>query len=272
MKHIVNILLGLSVVLFTFSACKKEEVPPTYGTFSLNFDNKVGSDDVSLVDVTSTDYSYTNQQTQQFNITQLGYYISRVELTGPNGEYYADEVKTGATSEEVKGFYQVKESDAASQMIALADVPVGTYNKITFTLGVEADYVQDGATGGVLDPANGGWLWNWDSGYIFWKFEGRSPFSSGTDNKIKFHIGGWKEIAGNAGVTNNVKRISLDFPSLAEVTEGGNPKAHIVMNLLKVLNGHHAIDFSSTYMVMSPVAGSDIAHSLEDAFEVHGIH
>lgn len=271
MKHIQYITLALSFVLLTFSACKKDEVP-THGTFSLEFDNKVGTDDIVLESMNSTNYPYSNQASQQFNITKFGYYISRVELSGPNGEKYVDEVKTGATADEVKGFYQVIESNAASQTIKLENVPTGSYNKVTFTLGVEADYVEQGATGGVLDPANGGWLWNWDSGYILWKFEGHSPFSTSADNSIKYHIGGWKEIAGNAGMTNNVKRITLDFPSVAEVTETSNQEAHIIMDLLKVVNGHHPIDFSTTSKVMSPAAGKDIAHSLEDAFKVHGIH
>lgn len=271
MKNLQYILLGLTILLVTFSACTVE--PTTeYGQFSLEFDNKVGAEAVSLNATGSTDYPFTTQMSQNFNIQTLGYYISRIELTGPNGESYADEVRTGATSEEVKGFYQVLESNASSKSISLANVPVGTYNKITFTLGIEADYVQDGATGGVLDPSNGGWLWNWDSGYIFYKLEGTSPASTRSDNTFRFHIGGWKEIAGNANLTNNVKRITLDFPSSTDVTTSSDQKAHIIMNLSEVLDGHHAIDFSTTNLVMSPAAGADIAHSLEEAFMVDGIH
>ncbi len=270
MKNLSYVLLGLTILLFSFTACEKET--SKYGQFSLEFDNKVGSDAVTLSAEGSTDYPFSTQMSQKFNLQKLGYYVSRIELTGPNGETYSDEVTTGATAAEVNGFYQVLESDANSQSITLKNVPVGTYNKITFTLGVEADYVQDGATGGVLDPANGGWLWNWDSGYIFYKMEGTSPASTRADNTFRFHIGGWKEIAGNASLTNNVKRITLDFPTNAEVTESSDLEAHIIMNLLAVLDGHHAVDFSTTNMVMSPAAGADIAHSLEDAFMVHGIH
>jgi hypothetical protein len=271
MKKLQYILFGLSILLFTFSACTKETTTE-YGQFSLEFDNKVGTEAVSLTTSGSTDYPFATAVSQNFNIQTLGYYISRVELTGPNGEFYSDEVSTGATSEEVKGFYQVTESNASSKAIALENVPLGTYNKITFTIGVEADYVQDGATAGVLDPSNGGWLWNWDSGYIFYKLEGTSPASTRADNTFKFHIGGWKEMTGNTSLVNNVKRITLDFPSSTEVTTSSNEQAHIVMNLLEILDGHHAIDFSATNLVMSPAAGADFAHSLTDAFMVHGIH
>jgi hypothetical protein len=272
MKNLQYTLFGLAILLFTFSACTKEEGETKYGQFTLGFDNRVGTEAAALNATGSTDYPFATQMSQDFNIQTLGYYISRVELTGPNGASYADEVSTGATAAEVKGFYQVLESNESSKTIALENVPVGTYNKITFTLGIEADYVQDGANAGILDPANGGWLWNWDSGYIFFKLEGTSPASTKGDHTFKFHIGGWKEIAGNTALTNNVKRITLDFPTTAEVTESSDLEAHIQMDLLKVLDGHHAVDFSTTNTVMSPAAGADFAHSLEEAFMVHGIH
>ncbi len=271
MKNLQYILFGLILLLVTFSACTKE-VETEYGQFSLEFDNKVGTEAVVLSATGSTDYPFATGMSQNFNIQTLGYYISRIELSGPNGASYSDEVSTGATSEEVKGFYQVLESDASSKKIALENIPVGTYNKITFTLGIEADYVQDGANGGILDPSNGGWLWNWDSGYIFYKLEGTSPASTKPDNTFKFHIGGWKEITGNTAMTNNVKRISLDFPTDAEITTSSELEAHLVMNLLDALDGHHGVDFATTNMVMSPAAGADFAHNLETAFMVHGIH
>lgn len=269
MKNLQYILFSLSIILVAFSSCKKDEA--TMGKLTLNFDNKVGSADLALTS-SSTDFAYKNQMNQDFNVELLGYYVSRIELTGPNGESYTDKVSTGATSAEVKGFYQVLESDAASQKITLENVPIGAYNKITFTLGIEADYVQDGATGGVLDPANGGWLWNWDAGYIFYKFEGKSPVSTASNKQLKMHIGGWKNISGNAMMINNVKRITLDFPTAAKVTESSDLTAHIIMDLLKVLDGHHGIDFSTTNKVMSPVSGKDLSHNMKTAFEVHGIH
>jgi len=279
MKNVQYFLFSITFLLVTFSACTKDEVETAeHGQFSLNFDNMVGANELALTEETNNTFPYENEQGQTFNIQTLGYYISRIELTGPNGEYYEDEVTTGPMSEEVKGFYHILESDISTHLLTLDNVPTGTYNQVTFTLGVEADYVQQGATGGVLDPANGGWLWNWDAGYIGWAYEGRSPASpavAGTfnpDNSVKAHIGGWKEITGNPAMTNNVKRITLDFPSSADVTEGGNPNAHIVMDLLEALDGHHQVDFSTTYAIHTPSAGVDIAHNLETAFRVDHIH
>lgn len=281
MRHIISSLILGATLLTAFSACEKTEDPnqsTTYGTFQLNFDNKVGNQEVNLTTDTDNNFPYTNASNQQFNISMLGYYVSRVELSGPNGESYTDEVTTGPVEADVNGFYHVKESDVASQLVTLEQVPSGTYDKVTFTLGVSADDVQQGATGGVLDPAKGGWLWNWDAGYIAWAIEGRSPASPATagpfnpDNSVKIHVGGWKDISGNANMINNVKRLTLNFPNTVEVKEGLSPRAHIIMDVLKAIDGHHGIDFSTTYSIHSPADGKDIAHNLEGVFEVHHIH
>mgnify|MGYP000548414100 CR=1 FL=1 len=268
----------LAVVVMGFSACDKKEEPTTYGTMDLTFDNRVGEDEVQLVSDSDTAFVYTNAMGQVFNLTKLGYYISRVELKTTDGKVYADEVTTGPMDEDVKGFYHVQEDKINTQIVTIANVPSGQYNEVTFTLGVEAEYVQQGATGGVLDPANGGWLWNWDAGYIGWAMEGRSPSSpkaagpNNADNSVKLHIGGWKDIAGNSMMVNNVKRITLTFPSSVEVADDLSPRAHIHMDVLKAIDGHHMMDFSTTNGVHNPAAGVDVAHNLEGAFEVHHVH
>jgi hypothetical protein len=286
---IFSTLLVGTVLLFT--SCTPEEEVLKEGSLQLIFDNRVGNTEIAITSDTDTNFPYTSPMNQMFNITKLGYYVSRVELTGPNGESYVDKVTTGPMDEDVNGFYHVQEKDVNSQLVTLENVPSGTYDELTFTLGVEADAVQQGATGGPLDPANGGWLWNWDAGYIGWAMEGRSPSSPAVAgplnqaNSVKLHIGGWKEIAGNTAMTNNVKRITLKFPSSVEVGEGLTPSAHLHMDLLVALGAHasghsghggshmhHQVDFSAEYSVHSPAAGKDIGENLEGAFEVHHVH
>ncbi len=272
-------------LLFVFSACNKEDEmpiitePEEFGTFDLIFDNVLGDGELSLVTEDSDDFSYLNGMNQDFNVTVLGYYITKVELSGPNGESYSDEMATSADPAEVKGFYHVLEGDVNSQSIRLENIPAGKYDQVTFTLGIDADAVQEGATGGVLDPAEGGWLWNWDAGYIGFAFEGRSPASPSeasqwnAEHSVKLHVGGWKDIADNANMVNNVKRLTLDFPSSVSVGEKLDPNAHIEMDLMKVIDGQGTtVDFSTTYAIHAPALGADIAKNLESAFEVDHVH
>ena len=276
-------LLFLSTLLFGIaflSACKKDDdTKETYGTLALEFDNKVGDQELKLVDNTSEEFKYTNSLNQTFNVSLLGYYITQIKLEGPNGETYAEPVTTGAAATDVKGIYQILESDINTHVVTLSNVPAGKYNKVSFTLGIPADIVSEGATGGVLDPAEGAWLWNWDAGYIGMAFEGRSPASPvaasqwNPENSVQIHIGGWKDIQGNPAMVNNVKTITLDFGTSVNVGEKYSPNAHINMDLLEVIDGHHATaDFTTVNQVHTPAGGHDFAENLDAVFTVDHVH
>ncbi|MCU0347135.1 MAG: hypothetical protein MUC59_09325 [Saprospiraceae bacterium] len=275
-------ILVLTTVLCSIallSSCKKDEEKATFGTLALEFDNKIGDQELTLADATSTDFKYTNSHNQNFNVSLLGYYITNVKLEGPNGEVFVDPVTTGSAAADVKGIYQVLESDVNSQVITLSNVPSGKYDKVTFTLGIPADIVQEGATGGVLDPAEGAWLWNWDAGYIGFAFEGRSPASPvvatqwNPENSVQIHIGGWKDITDNPMMVNNVKTFTLEFGTSVNVGEKLEPNAHIVMDLLEVIDGHHgSADFTTTNQVHTPAGGTEFAENLHAAFVVDHVH
>ncbi|MCC6723623.1 MAG: hypothetical protein IT258_03880 [Saprospiraceae bacterium] len=276
-KFLFLTTLFFSIALL--SACKKDEEKATFGTFYLEFDNIVGDQDLTLVDAANSDFKYANSHDQNFNVSLLGYYITNIKLEGPNGEVFVDPVATGAAAADVKGIYQVLESITASQTIGLTNVPSGKYDKVTFTLGIPADIVQEGATGGVLDPAEGAWLWNWDAGYIGFTFEGRSPASPvaasqwNPENSVQIHIGGWKDITDNPMMVNNVKTITLDFGTSVSVSEKLEPQAHIKMDLLEVIDGHHgSADFTTTNAVHTPAGGTEFAENLHSAFVVDHVH
>ncbi|MEN0003570.1 MAG: MbnP family protein [Bacteroidota bacterium] len=267
--------LFLVLIAAMLWSCDNDKDEATTGTFDLIFDNVFGDGELALVAEDDDTFMYQNASGQAFNANLLGYYVSKIELEGPNGEYYADEVSTGAKAEDVKGFYQVLESEVSTQSIRLEGVPVGKYDRVVFTLGIDAETVQEGATGGVLDPAEGAWLWNWDAGYIGFAFEGRSPLSPEEEsqwnpaNAVQLHLGGWKDIPDNPNMVNNVKRIELAFPASVNVDERLEPSAHIEMDLQKVLGD---IDFSTTFSVHAPAAGVPFANNLPHAFIVHHVH
>jgi hypothetical protein len=281
----ISILGLLALSLFVWSCGGDDDTTNLPGTFVVEFDNMIGSKQMSLSEAGSDNYPFTTGEGQPFNLTLFGYYVSKIKLEGPNGELYEDEIKVSANAADVKGYYQVLESDAASQFITLHNVPEGKYNKITFTVGIDEDGVQEGAAGGILDPAAGAWFWNWNAGYIGMAMEGTSPDSPQEEvqgdgwviyaQSFAVHIGGWKDIAPAEGETqkfyNNVKTVTLEFDSPVTVSETLEPEAHIVMDLLKVLDGAD-IDFGSTYAVHSPAGGKVFADQLSKAFILDHIH
>ncbi len=269
MKYI-NILFFISIV--TLVSCNNDETQdePTFGSFSIGFDNFAGTEDVELTTDGSTEYPFSNELGQDFNISLLGYYISEIKLEGPNGELWEDEML--ATAEESNGYYHVLEHMEHTQMLDFEGVPAGMYNKLTFTLGVQSEGITEGAAGGVLDVANGGWFWNWNNGYIAFALEGQSPASPGEaganslaeDNphSMAFHIGGWNE-------PNNNREITIELGQHVEVNEENVPFAHIGVDILTLFKGANTIDFSQMHSVHAPADGALLAENIKGAFYLH---
>ena len=63
-------------------------------------------------------------------------------------------------------------------------------SKITFNIGIDSLTNTSGALNGDLDPING-MYWAWQSGYINFKIEGKSPSCKTRKNEFHFHIGGY---------------------------------------------------------------------------------
>lgn len=257
--------------------------PDARGAFEVEFDNVAGTEQLALENAGSEQYPYVNANGQAFHITKFGYYISKIRLEGPNGELYEDELNISANADEVKGYYQIQESDASSQTIELKNITPGKYHSITFTVGIEEDGVQEGAAGGILDPAAGAWFWNWNAGYIGMLIEGKSPASPQPQsthieaNAFALHIGGWKDVAPEPGESqkfvNNIRTITLDFDTPVTVAENLKPRAHLIVDVLKVLDGSaHHIDFASDYAIHSPGPGKSYADNMTDAFVFDHVH
>ena len=271
-------MISLSVLLWS---CGDDDVAPDeFGTFQVYFDTKVGADDITLREAGVTEYDFETADGEKFNLSMLGYYVSKITLEGPNGEYFQDEMSV--TAGESKGYYHILESKSASHTINLENVPAGTYDKVSFTIGVEEDGVQEGAAGGVLDPAEGAWFWNWNAGYIAFALEGTAEnsgqqkveggHSGGSPAKtFGIHIGGWKDVTDNENFVNNVKTVTVEFGTTVSVSPDLSPIAHLVTDAMKIFDGA-SIDFSKTYSVHSPAGGKSFADQLTEVFSVHHVH
>ncbi|EON76872.1 hypothetical protein ADIS_2743 [Lunatimonas lonarensis] len=262
--------------LFVFLSSCQEQVDPVLeekGEMIVKFDNYVGNQTMVIDNVGSSNFRYANGKGQSFNITRFGYYISHVKLEGPNGELFVDEMNASADASQIKGYYRVVQGEPDTYNIHLKDVPAGQYNKITFTLGVREDGIQEGAVGGILDRAAGGWFWNWNSGFIHYMFEGHSPASPRDEQRLRLHIGGWKSIPGVDGnpqrfFDNNVE-VSLLFDATVRVNRTMRPSPHIHMDLLKVLGD---ADFALQNNIHSPSEGVSFAQRIKNAFVVDHTH
>ena len=74
--------------------------------------------------------------------------------------------------------------------ILLSNVPLQKIKFIHFYIGIDSITSVSGALEGDLDPSKG-MYWAWQSGYINFKIEGKSPSAKTRKNKFHFHVGGY---------------------------------------------------------------------------------
>jgi hypothetical protein len=124
--------------------------------------------------------SYTTLNAEPITITTFKYYISHIELIGPNGSSW----------KETESYHLIDQSVPSSLEINLPEIPTGKYNSIRFIVGIDSLRNVSGSQNGDLDPSLG-MFWTWNSGYIFAKLEGYSFVSPAPSNLVIYHIGGY---------------------------------------------------------------------------------
>lgn len=116
----------------------------------------------------------------------------------------------------------------ASQRFTIAVKPGFAADKLVFLLGVDSLTQAAGALGDDLDPTQG-MYWAWQSGYINFKLEGKTPRCPARNNAFQFHLGGFVapdasgqrvEIALEAGQKDIVIAFAVDqFLGLVDLQE-----------------------------------------------------
>ncbi len=261
---------------------KKQDVEA--GQLSILLDNKLGQKGIILREPGDDTYDYVESPDQSYNISTFAYYISAIELEGPNGTKHVDPLNVSADADEVTGYYHVTSTTPNSNLINLTGIEAGSYDKIRFTVGVAEEGVQAGAAGGVLDPAEGAWFWNWNAGYIGFGVEGTASNSgqgyvdcgNGVETlagTFAIHIGGWKDVEPEEGedpkFVNNLKILEFDFDSEIDIEKGLTPNVHMNVNFEELFKGN---DFSTTYAAHRPDLSKPFAEKLVNVFELDHVH
>lgn len=258
---------------FTLFSCEKEDEtepeidPNKKGMVEIKFDNIMGQDDFEL----GTDY--TNAANETFKVDLLQYYISNIILKSEDGSEYI--------IPQEESYFLIKESDATTQKIQLSNIPEGNYNEITFTVGVDSlrNTMSPAERTGVLDVGVEGagkeMYWSWNSGYIFFKMEGNSTAIETTDTnpdgKFRYHIGGFGGY--ETPTFNNIRTVSISLGrDAAKAREEAMPSVHIVVDILKALEGTTTISLREYPTVMGNPFSLKVSENYMKAFEYHHVH
>ncbi len=251
-------ILLLTGLVFSVNACRKKDPPEPQpqpssdvGQITLNFSNLAGDQPLVLDSV-----YYLNAHGDSFIVTNYAYYITNISLVSDQDEDFSIE----------NSYYLVKEKEESSKQIALSDIKPGKYSAIKFLIGVDEARNTSGAQTGALDPMHS-MFWDWNTGYIMAKLEGKSPQSTGPANFLGFHLGGF------SGPESVLRWVTLSFPEQLVINTESNPTIHIEANMLQWFGPPNVINFSEVNIIMGPgLAASNIADNYAKMFKISHIH
>lgn len=158
--------------------------------------------------------TYTNPFGELYQVAKLKYYISNIKLNTASG-----------TCKEPNSYHLLDAAEPASLSFTVDAIP-GSYQSISFLVGVDSIKNVSGAQSGALDPANG-MFWTWNSGYVMFKMEGSSPASTIINHRFEYHIGGF------SGADNVLRQITLALPSALLLTDGKDVTLNIIATWIR---------------------------------------
>ncbi len=218
------------------------------GNLRVKFDPKFNGNPFYL------DSTYVNSSGDSLKFSTVKYYISNIKLKNSSNTYWVED----------ESYYLVNVSQTGGIEILITDIPEGDYNEITYTIGVDSARNVSGSQTGALSTSNG-MFWSWSTGYIFMKFEGTSPQAS--SGNFTYDIGGFTS-SNNALHTN-----THPFGTNLAVTEGGNPKVHMYVDMKSIFDSHHTISVSTMPMVHMPGTNAQmVAMNFHHGFTLDHVH
>jgi hypothetical protein len=270
MKNIILSIIALSALSIFSLSCRKNtpepkpqadtifvtktdtlkiEVTPTtpVGKLTFEFEN-VDLDEYKLVFNTQ---KYLNANGDTFTVSKFKYLISNIKIKKADGTYWMPK----------ESYYLINQEEANSMKFEIPGVPLGEYNNLEFSVGVDNVRNHTGAQTGALDPQND-MFWNWNSGYIFTKLEGHFVKTDGTQGALVFHIGSDANF-------KNLKFTSL--PHNLNIREGKETDVHVIAKFQEMFGTPTTINFNDINNVMGGANATTVANNYVDMFEVHHV-
>ena len=112
-------------------------------------------------------------------------------------------------------------------------------------MGVDSAHNCSGAQTGALDPMND-MFWTWNSGYVMAKLEGISTASSSINQRMEYHIGGYK------GRDNVLQQINLTAVMPILISAGKTTEVIIETDISKWWQLSNPVSIKETPICTTP--------------------
>lgn len=205
---------------------------------------------------------YVNAHGEKMQFTLLNYFISNIQLERTDGTTYI--------LPQDSSYFLVKQNLPESKEIRL-NVPSGKYRSVQFTIGVDSLRSTMGADRrqGVLDVGAQarGMYWQWNSGYIFFKMEGKSSASPDSfKNNFYYHIGGYGGY--DSKTLNNIRQITFEFEKPLHASSEKPVQIPILVDIKKFFEGNPGLQISKYPSIMWGPVSTQIADTYVGIFSL----
>jgi hypothetical protein len=251
MKNIFQItsILTLASAL-TFTSCKKDKAedpaPSTEQNLTMHIHSNVGEHEANY------DSTFETVSGRKFTIADYRMYISHIVLIKNDGSELPVTGKVILTNPE-------------SDEYSLGKVPVGNYKGFRFLLGLDSLTNHSDAS---VYPADNplsiqtpSIYWSWNSGYIFWKVEGKVDTTAAQNGPVDvdyvYHI----------GLDENKRTIDFSNSSFS-IVSGTDQYIHLEFDLLEALSNVNMTTDLITHSMDYPAIATTIADSWQAAFHL----
>ncbi len=215
----ITYLNSLIIAITLLVSCGKD-TPPTLAkvattNLSITFNNTVNGKTIS-----SSDTNYRNAAGNLYTINLLKYYVTNLVLVDENKKEWL-----------AKNYNLINIEEPTQNTFLLSGIPNAKYTQLKFMLGVDSLRNTTGVQDGYLDPSYG-MIWDWNTGYIFFKHEGNYKNTLNEIKPLRLHLG--KDLSrGN---------VELDLPLIN--INGALSKLTIDFDLNKAYAVQNTIDFN----------------------------
>ncbi len=240
-------LFSIFLSLFLVQACKEKEPvltpQPLAGNISVNLKHQVNGSPAEL-----DQYLYMTQAGDSFQVTLLQYYLSNFEFHSPENGW------------EKMDHYQLVRLKDANTFNFDFEMPFGNYDSLRFYVGLDSAANHDIDRVGDLD-AGYGMIWTWNSGYIFYMFEGKFVNDNDVVLPFAYHIGGDSYLLEYALPIASTKSISANST---------NATIDLKLELDQIFDSPNKIELNKVPLVShtfdEPALSRQLMDNLLDAF------
>ena len=242
-RLIFSLLVALALV-----SCKK---PASYGELCVNIGYSVNGK--ALV---TDSLCYCNEAGNEFMITEIQWFISKMELQDERGEWVTLESR----------FFYIDTNIPESQTLGIASIPVGKYKTLRFVFGLDED---DNRTGLFSDPPESEMFWPdlLGGGYHYMKLNGKFLNAEGRLAPLAIHLGiGQNEDHSQFYQNYFTVKLPIDF-TITETSENQLDLTMIIDNWFRNPNLYDFNEFGSAIM-QNQAAQQALKENGNDVFRI----